>query len=146
MYRGGQKKDGSSEAKRQQHVFHGEPQSAAPPSFGITLAGRPSFQRRGLGLRNSDPSFQLYLGILFPLVFYDFQPTFVCRTEGIGEIAMADMDEGSRGGRRSVLAFGIVAAIMTVLLIAIGVSGKNVTSNMAQSNTETPATSGSQNP
>ena len=59
---------------------------------------------------------------------------------------MADMDEGSRGGRRSVLAFGIVAAIMTVLLIAIGVSGKNVTSNMAQSNTETPATSGSQNP
>ena len=59
---------------------------------------------------------------------------------------MADMDEGSRGGRRSVLAFGIVAAIMTVLLIAIGVSGKNVTSNMSQSNTETPATSGSQNP
>ena len=56
------------------------------------------------------------------------------------------MDEGSRGGRRSVLAFGIVTAIMTVLLIAIGVSGKNVTSNMAQSNTETPATSGSQNP
>ena len=31
---------------------------------------------------------------------------------------MADMDEGSRGGRRSVLVFGIVAAIMTVLLIA----------------------------
>jgi hypothetical protein len=56
---------------------------------------------------------------------------------------MADMDEGSKGGRRSVLAFGIVAAIMTVLLIGIG--GKNVAPNTAQLNTESPATSGSQN-
>jgi hypothetical protein len=58
---------------------------------------------------------------------------------------MADMDEGSKGGRRSVLAFGIVAAIMTVLLIGIGVAGKNVAPNTAQ-NTESPATGGSQNP
>ena len=58
---------------------------------------------------------------------------------------MADMDEGSKGGRRSVLAF-IVAAIMTVLLIGIGVAGKNVAPNTtAQLNTESPATSGSQN-
>jgi hypothetical protein len=57
---------------------------------------------------------------------------------------MADMDEGS-GGRRSVLAFGIVAAIMTVLLIGIGVAGKNVAPT-AQSNVESPATGGSQNP
>jgi hypothetical protein len=28
----------------------------------------------------------------------------------------------------------------------VGVTGKNVTPNMAQSNTESPATSGSQNP
>ena len=59
---------------------------------------------------------------------------------------MADMDEGSKGGRRSILAFGIVAAVMTVLLIVIGVAGKNVAQNTAQSNTESPATSGSQNP
>jgi hypothetical protein len=55
---------------------------------------------------------------------------------------MAHMDEGSKGGRRSVLAFGIVAAIMTVLLISIGVAGKNVAPATAQS-TESPATSGS---
>ena len=55
------------------------------------------------------------------------------------------MDEGSKGGGRSVLAFGIVAAIMTVLLIVIGVTGKNVAPNAAQLNTESPATSGSQN-
>jgi hypothetical protein len=59
---------------------------------------------------------------------------------------MADMDEGSKGGRRSVLAFGIVAAVMTVLLIVIGVAAKNVAQNTAKSNTESPATSGSQNP
>ena len=59
---------------------------------------------------------------------------------------MADMDEGSKGGRRSVLAFGIVAATLTVLLILVGVAGNNVPPNMAQSNTESPATSGSQNP
>jgi hypothetical protein len=58
---------------------------------------------------------------------------------------MADMDEGSKGGRRSVLAFGIVAAIMTVLLIGIGVAGKNVAPNTAQSDTGAPSTSGSQN-
>ena len=72
-------------------------------------------------------------------------PTSVRRQKDIGEIAMADMDEGSKGGRRSVLAFGIVAAIMTVLLIGIGVAGKNVASNTAQLNTESPATSGSPN-
>jgi len=51
---------------------------------------------------------------------------------------MADMDEGSKGGRRSALTFGIVAAVMIV-------AGQNVTPNTAQSNAETPATSGSQN-
>ena len=59
---------------------------------------------------------------------------------------MADMDEGSKGGRRSVLVFGLVAATLTVLLILVGVAGNNVAPNMAQSNTESPATSGSQTP
>ena len=56
------------------------------------------------------------------------------------------MDEGSKGGRRSVLVFGLVAATLTVLLILVGVAGNNVAPNMAQSNTESPATSGSQTP
>ena len=56
------------------------------------------------------------------------------------------MDEGSKGGRNSVLLFGLVASILTVLLILVGLAGKNVAPNMAQSNTESPATSGPQNP
>ena len=59
---------------------------------------------------------------------------------------MTDMDEGSKGGRNSVLLFGLVAATLTVLLIFVGLAGKNVGPNMAQSNTESPVTSGSQNP
>jgi len=58
---------------------------------------------------------------------------------------MADMDEGSKGGRRSVLVFGIVATIMIVAMIGIGVAGKNVALNTAQSNM-LPVTSNSQNP
>jgi arginine exporter protein ArgO len=54
-----------------------------------------------------------------------FHPTLAPRQKENGETAMAVMDEGSKGGRRSVLAFGIVAAIMTVLLIVIGVAGKS---------------------
>jgi hypothetical protein len=56
---------------------------------------------------------------------------------------MVDTDEGSKGGRRSV--FGLVAAVLTVLLVLVGVSGRKVTQD-TQSNTESPATSGSQNP
>jgi hypothetical protein len=59
-------------------------------------------------------------------------------------VAGREMDEGSRGGRRSVLVFGLVAAIVTVLLILIGVTGKNVAPNAPQPNTESPATSSSQ--
>ena len=59
--------------------------------------------------------------------------------------SVTDMDEGSKGGRRSALVFGVVAATLTALLIVIGVAGKNVAPN-TQSNTESPATSGSQNP
>jgi hypothetical protein len=75
-----------------------------------------------------------------------FSPRQLPDKREIGEIVMADMDEGSKGGRRSVLVFGLVAATVTVLLILVGVAGNNVAPNMAQSNTESPATSGSQNP
>jgi hypothetical protein len=73
------------------------------------------------------------------------------RQKEIGEIAMADrpmtdLDEGSKGGRRSILIFGVVAATLTVLLIILGLAGKDVATNTAQTTTESPATSGSQNP
>ena len=60
--------------------------------------------------------------------------------------SVTDMDEGSKGGRRSALVFGVVAATLTALLILIGVAGKNVAPNTPQSNTEWPATNSSQNP
>ena len=60
--------------------------------------------------------------------------------------SVTDMDEGSKGGRRSALVFGLVAATLTVLLILVGVAGKNVGPSTPVSNTESPATSGSQNP
>ena len=61
---------------------------------------------------------------------------------------MADrpMTEGSKGGRRSIMVFGLVVAITIVMLILIGVTGKNVAPNTAQLNTESPATTGSQTP
>jgi hypothetical protein len=65
------------------------------------------------------------------------------------ERAMAqriDADEGSRGGARTVLTFAIVAAALTVLLVLVGLSGKKVAPETPQPSTESPATSGSQNP
>jgi hypothetical protein len=59
---------------------------------------------------------------------------------------IVDADEGSKGGARSVLTFAIVAAILTVLLVLVGVRGKKVTPEASQPSTESPATSGSQNP
>lgn len=44
------------------------------------------------------------------------------------------------------MVFGLVAAITIVMLILIGVTGKNVAPNTAQLNTESPATTGSQTP
>jgi len=49
-----------------------------------------------------------------------------------GELVMANMDEVSR----SILAFGIVAAIWIVLLIVIGGAGENVGPNTPQANVE----------
>ena len=59
---------------------------------------------------------------------------------------MTHADEGSKGGTKSVLLFGAVAAVLTVLLVLVGVRGKTVDPNSPQPNTESPATSGSQNP
>lgn len=46
------------------------------------------------------------------------------------------------------LLFGVAAACMLVLLLLIGLGGlgKNVTPNTPQSNTESPATTGSKTP
>ena len=85
-----------------------------------------------------------------PRILMAFSPCQQPRKRKIGEIAMADrpmtdMDEGSKGGRRSVLVFGLVAATLTVPLILVGVAGKNVGPSILVS-THSPATSGSQNP
>jgi len=58
---------------------------------------------------------------------------------------MSELDEGSKG-RRRLMVFGLVSAITLVVLIVIGLAGKNVAPNTAQLNTESPAASGSQNP
>ena len=55
---------------------------------------------------------------------------------GLFERPMTDSDEGSKGGNRSIMVFGLVAATMLVMLIVIGVAGKNVGPNTAQLNTE----------
>ena len=60
-----------------------------------------------------------------------------------------DADEGSKGGARSVLTFAIVAAALTVLLVLVGAGNfgsKKVAPEAPQPSTESPATSGSQNP
>jgi hypothetical protein len=93
----------------------------------------------------------LYRGSPTPLVFLWLSAHVSSSKKEIGEIAMADrpmtdMDEGSKGGERSVLVVGLVAGILTVLLILVGVAGKSVGPNTPQSNTESPATSGSQHP
>ena len=59
---------------------------------------------------------------------------------------MIDTDDGSKGGRRSVLFFGTVAAALTVMMILIGVSGRHVTPSPQQASTEAPTTNGSPTP
>jgi len=48
---------------------------------------------------------------------------------------MANMDQGSMGNRRSVLAFAI-AAISIALLIVVGVAGESVGPNTRHANVE----------
>ena len=63
----------------------------------------------------------------------------------MAERPMTDIDEGSRGGRRSVVVFGVVAAALLVFLMVVGSSGREMAPNTPQSNTESPATAGSKN-
>ena len=65
------------------------------------------------------------------------------RQKAIGEIFMADRPMTSL---TKPLVFGLVAAGTLVLLLLIGLASKNAGPNIAQLNTESPATSGSQNP
>jgi hypothetical protein len=67
------------------------------------------------------------------------------------EIVMAKRpitdEEGSKGGQRSVMAVAIVAACLFVLIIVVGLSGRqSVAPNTPQPNTASPATSGAQTP
>jgi hypothetical protein len=62
-------------------------------------------------------------------------------------MAGTDVHEGSKGGSRSVMAVAIVSAIMLIAILIIGYSGrKDVAPNTPQSNTESPATTGSKSP
>jgi hypothetical protein len=56
---------------------------------------------------------------------------------GLFERPMIDTEEASKGGTRSAFLFGLVATVVIVLMVLIGVSGKNVASHTAQQNTET---------
>jgi hypothetical protein len=51
-----------------------------------------------------------------------------------------DADEGSKGGDRSMLTFAIVAAALTVTLIAVGFRDKTVAPEAPQPTTEAPVT------
>jgi hypothetical protein len=62
---------------------------------------------------------------------------------------MSDDLEGSKGGDRSVLTVGIVAACLFVLIVLVGLGAfgsKSVAPNTPQQNAESPATSGAQKP
>jgi hypothetical protein len=60
-------------------------------------------------------------------------------------------EEFSKGGERSVLTVGLVAAALIVLLVLFGLDafnlgGKHVAPNAPLSNTESPPTTGPKNP
>ena len=66
---------------------------------------------------------------------YGLHATSSASNKGKGELVMANMGEVSKDSRRSILAFGI-AAVSIVLLIIIGVVGENGGSNTPQTNVE----------
>ena len=47
------------------------------------------------------------------------------------------IQESSKGKASPALLFGVVAAAVIALMVLIGVTGKNVTSHLAQQNVET---------
>jgi hypothetical protein len=56
------------------------------------------------------------------------------------------MDDRPSTSLTTPLVFGLVAASTLLLLLLIGVASENAAPVIAQLNTESPATSGSQNP
>jgi len=60
-----------------------------------------------------------------------------------------DLEEGSKGGARSVMLWAIVSACLFGLLALVGtgaLTGKKAAPNTPQANTEAPATGGAQEP
>jgi hypothetical protein len=56
---------------------------------------------------------------------------------GLFEKPITDTGEGSKGGTRPASLFGLVATVVIVLMVLVGISGKNAASHMAQQNVET---------
>jgi len=60
------------------------------------------------------------------------------------------LDEGSRGGRNSVLLVAFVAAVLVAFLLFFGLrynsGGQNAAPNASQPSTEAPVTAPTQNP
>ena len=46
-------------------------------------------------------------------------------------------EEGSKAETRPALLFGLLTTVVIVLMVLVGISGKNVASHMAQQNVET---------
>jgi hypothetical protein len=53
-------------------------------------------------------------------------------------------EEASRGGARSIALWAVVSAVLVVWGLYTGFQGRHVAPNPQQSNTESPATSGSE--
>ena len=56
---------------------------------------------------------------------------------GLFEKPITDTEEGSKAGARPALLFGLLTTVVIVLMVLVGISGKNVASHMAQQNVET---------
>jgi hypothetical protein len=58
--------------------------------------------------------------------------------------ALTHEEEASRGGARSIALWAVVSAVLVVWGLYTGFQGRHVAPNPPQSNTESPATSGSE--
>ena len=56
---------------------------------------------------------------------------------GLFEKPITDTEEGSKAETRPALLFGLLTTVVIVLMVLVGISGKNVASHMAQQNVET---------
>ena len=57
---------------------------------------------------------------------------------GLFEKPIADTEEALSGETRRALLFGLVAALVIVLMVLVGVSGETAATHVAQLNVETP--------